>query len=206
MECLKLSVVIQRHNCLFLSVGDSSIQQWALLCPWSSMQRRPHWGGAFMALATHLDMHRALDVVGGVEHLQPTHVTHVAVEIGAVEAIAALAHGGVWAERLLQLRVGLLLFILLLDQDRTGPLRNSRVCCRGHQTRQTFSEIIYLFILYIFGYGSGSFSPITVKLNTEKLINRFSQQPTLALLSYKRSECIVLRVFCHTQVQRFIAE
>lgn len=87
-----------------LSSSDSLIQQWVLFTTLAAH-----------APATHLDVHRTLAVVGGVKHLQPAHVTHVAVEIGAVEAVATLAHGGVRAERLLQLRVGLLLFVLLLD-------------------------------------------------------------------------------------------
>lgn len=50
-------------------------------------------------------MLRALVAVGGVEHLKATHITHVAVEIGTVDSVAALADGGVRTELLPQLFV-----------------------------------------------------------------------------------------------------
>lgn len=72
-------------------------------------------------------MVRALVVVGGVEHLQAAHVAHVAVEVDAVEAVAALAHGGVRAQLLPQLFVvGRRLAVKLLDEGRVGRLRWAR--------------------------------------------------------------------------------
>lgn len=52
---------------------------------------------------TYLSVLGALGVVSGVEHLEAAHVTHVAVEIGTIDSIAALSNSSVWAELLPQL-------------------------------------------------------------------------------------------------------
>lgn len=53
----------------------------------------------------YLSVLGALGVVSGVEHLEAAHVTHVAMEIGTVDSVAALSNSSVWAELLPQLFV-----------------------------------------------------------------------------------------------------
>lgn len=53
----------------------------------------------------HLGVLGALVVVGGVEDLKPTHVTHVAMEIGTVDPIATLSNGSIGTELLPQVFV-----------------------------------------------------------------------------------------------------
>lgn len=65
---------------------------------------------------THSDVLGTLSSVRRMEYLQAAHVAHVTVQIGTVEAIPALADSCVWAQLLLQLLVGLFLFILILDK------------------------------------------------------------------------------------------
>lgn len=40
-----------------------------------------------------------------MEHLETTHVAHIAMEIGAVESIAAFSHSSIWTQLLPQLFV-----------------------------------------------------------------------------------------------------
>lgn len=48
----------------------------------------------------YLSVLGALGIVSGVEHLEATHVTNVAVEIGTIDSVAALSNSSVWTELL----------------------------------------------------------------------------------------------------------
>lgn len=71
----------------------------------------------------------ALVVVSGVEHLEATHVTNVAVEIGAVDSVAALSNSSIRTELLPQLFVIHCCVIVKLLDERDGALHLHWLSC-----------------------------------------------------------------------------
>lgn len=65
----------------------------------------------------YLRVFGALGVVSGVEHLKAAHVTHITVEVGTVDSVAAFSNSSVWAELLPQLFIWCITVKLLNERD-----------------------------------------------------------------------------------------
>ena len=90
-------------------------------------------------------MFRTLGIVTGVEHLEAAHVTHIAVEIGTVDSIAALANSSVRTELLPQhLFIQCCVAVKLLN-ERDRALHFHWLSCDRQSTERDFS-ITYIYL------------------------------------------------------------